>query len=334
MKTISIRHRHTDVVLYTTEVEDSDPAPIRTALQRAISARGNLAGAYLARANLARANLNDANLDGAYLADANLDGAYLNGANLARANLNDANLDGAYLADANLDGADLNGANLDGADLTGANLDGADLTGANLDGAYLTGANLAGADLTGANLARANLAGADLDGAYLTGANLARANLAGANLARADLDGAYLDGAYLDGARNVPDGVTATSPAEPYKRPTAPAEIVARYRERHPEVPVIEQLDSKILHAVTEGGGTLKMDAWHTCETTHCRAGWAIHLAGAAGRDLERQHGPQRAGSMIYRASTGRVPWFFAPNDVALEDIKRCAAAEAATVEP
>jgi hypothetical protein len=74
------------------------------------------------------------------------------------------------------------------------------------------------------------------------------------------------------------------------------------------------------------------MGHWHdeSCRTTHCRAGWAIHLAGAAGYALEKQHGPQRAGAMLYRASTGRAPHFFASNERALEDIRRCAELEGA----
>lgn len=48
--------------------------------------------------------------------------------------------------------------------------------------------------------------------------------------------------------------------------------------------------------------------------------------AGKAGYELEEKLGPHRAGAMIYRASTGRVPHFYATTERALEDIKRCAA--------
>ncbi len=168
--------------------------------------------------------------------------------------------------------------------------------------------------------ARADLAGADLTRAYLADANLADADLAGAYLAGADLAGAY-----LAGAKNLPSGIAAVDPPEPYSRSTSAAEHAQRYRARHPEVPVVEDLDKKILEMVTVGGGTLEMESWHRCETTHCRAGWAITLAGPAGHQLELQHGPQRAGAMIYRASTGTVPHFFASNEDALEDLRRCA---------
>ena len=251
----------------------------------------------------ARADLADAYLADAYLAGADLADAYLAGADLARADLAGADLAGAYLA--------------------GADLAGADLAGADLADAYLAGADLARADLAGADLARADLAGADLARADLAGAYLARADLAGADLAGADLAGAY-----LAGARNIPAGTQARDPAEPYvRRPDAEtrAARMQRFRERNPDVPVIEALDAKILTAVTSGTGKLDMSSWHKCETTHCRAGWAINLAGAAGKALEDKCGPRRAGTMIYRASTGRVPHFFATTERAMEDIKRCA---------
>ncbi|WP_235202947.1 pentapeptide repeat-containing protein [Bordetella bronchiseptica] len=207
---------------------------------------------------------------------------------------------------------------------------------ANLAGAYLARANLADANLAGAYLARADLADANLAGAYLARANLADANLAGAYLADAYLADAYLAGAdladaNLADARNLPVGTEATSPAEPYQRDTRPAvernaARAARFRERNPTVPVVEALDAKILSAIENGSGGLEMGAWHTCETTHCRAGWAVHLAGEAGYALEREHGPQYAGRMIYMASVGRAPHFFASNERAMADLREQAA--------
>jgi hypothetical protein len=249
----------------------------------------------------------------------------------AGAYLADAYLEDAYLARADLAGADLAGADLAGAYLAGAYLERADLAGADLAGAYLAGADLAGAYLAGAYLEDAYLARANLAGAYLEDAYLARADLAGADLAGADLAGAY-----LAGARNVPDGTTATNPAEPYQRAITledraarRATAAVRFRERNPDVPVIEQIDAKILAAIT-GGGELQMNSWHgesgACGTTHCRAGWAIHLAGDAGQSLEKKYGPERAGAMIYRAAVGYRPHFFASNEAAREDIRRCAA--------
>jgi hypothetical protein len=231
----------------------------------------------------------------AYLDGANLTGANLTGANLAHAYLAHANLTGAYLAHANLTGADLNYAYLDGAYLDGANLTGANLTGANLAHAYLNYANLTDANLTGADLAHA----------YLNYANLTDANLTGAT--RTDDSGAE-----FEARRKMPCAQRAED-----------------YRRRHPDVPVVAKLDQRILDAIA-AGGSLEMGAWHTCETTHCRAGWAIHFAGKEGAGLEAQYTPAVAGRMIYLASTGRAPHFYSTNARALEDIRRCAAEDAA----
>jgi hypothetical protein len=177
------------------------------------------------------------------------------------------------------------------------------------------------ADLAGANLAGANLADADL-----ADANLARAYLARANLARADLADAI----------GLPAATEKTDPPEPYVRTTTPEQRAARaaarmerYRKRNPDVPVVPALDRRILEVIEAGKGELNMSAWHSCETTHCRAGWAIQLAGAAGKKLEEEHGPHQAGRMIYLASTGRAPHFFATNERAMEDIRARAAEQA-----
>ena len=333
---IEIKHRSTGAVLWSGEDES-----LRAAVVATVKARAYLADAYLAGANLADADLSGADLSGAYLTDADLAGA-----NLTRADLSGAYLAGAYLTDADLSGANLTRADLSRADLSGAYLSGADLSGANL-----ADANLADADLSGADLSGAYLTGADLMRAYLADANLMRANLADADLTRADLSGADLTRADLSGAdltradlmranltraRNVPDLATREEPTEPYARTSNRsradyAAAAAAYRARHPEVPVVEDLDAKILAAIGRPGCSLDMGAWHQCETTHCRAGWAIHLAGKSGYDLEKNMGdPALAGRAIYRASTGRSPHFYATNERALADIRRCAEEDAA----
>jgi len=99
-----------------------------------------------------------------------------------------------------------------------------------------------------------------------------------------------------------------------------------------PTIPVIADIHRKVYEAVTAPGNKLQMDRWHACQTTHCRAGWVVHLAGEAGYALERFHGPLLAGQLIYRESgylinPGR---FFDSNEEALEDMKRLAEQEAA----
>jgi len=57
------------------------------------------------------------------------------------------------------------------------------------------------------------------------------------------------------------------------------------------------------------------------------------YLGDADLRGAKRRHGPRRAGAMIYRASTGRVPHFFATDARALADIRERAAEQAARTE-
>jgi hypothetical protein len=76
----------------------------------------------------------------------------------------------------------------------------------------------------------------------------------------------------------------------------------------------------------------LDMGAWHSCETTHCRAGWVVHLAGKEGYALEKRTSTLFAAMQIYKVSSPiRVspPRFFESNEVALADMERCAREEA-----
>ena len=72
------------------------------------------------------------------------------------------------------------------------------------------------------------------------------------------------------------------------------------------------------------------MSDWHTCDTTHCRAGWIVHLAGAAGYALEARHNTELAAMLIARESGAPInPARFYDNDAyALADMKRMAGVE------
>jgi len=163
------------------------------------------------------------------------------------------------------------------------------------------------ADLCGAHLRYANLRGVYLSGVYLRdvdlrGANLRGTDLSGANLRGADLSGANLSGVYLRGAD----------------------------LSGAPECLKIKNIHQTILQA-TEKEGALCMSDWHTCKTTHCRAGWVVQLAGDAGKVLEFSIGTPAAASFIYMISDPKlekIPDFYASNDEAMEDIKRLAELE------
>jgi len=74
--------------------------------------------------------------------------------------------------------------------------------------------------------------------------------------------------------------------------------------------------------------GAFDMGTWHnSCGTTHCRAGWAVHLAGEAGYALERRTSSEFAAMQIYKASGYLISplRFYESNEVALADMKRLA---------
>ena len=95
-------------------------------------------------------------------------------------------------------------------------------------------------------------------------------------------------------------------------------------------IPVIKNIHKKIYKAASKKG-CLDMGTWHTCQTTHCRAGWTVHLAGDAGYELERQTTPLFAAMQIYKASGYQISpcRFFDSNEKALEDMKKLATTKA-----
>ena len=95
-----------------------------------------------------------------------------------------------------------------------------------------------------------------------------------------------------------------------------------------PPTPKIENIHAAIFAAVS-APKALDMSAWHTCGTTHCRAGWTVHLAGEAGYALERFHNTALAAQLIYEASGYKINpgRFYDNNAEALADMKKLAEA-------
>ena len=54
----------------------------------------------------------------------------------------------------------------------------------------------------------------------------------------------------------------------------------------------------KVAQAALESPESLDNSNWHTCATTHCIAGWAVHLADG-GYELEKRVGPRTAGLLL-----------------------------------
>ena len=96
------------------------------------------------------------------------------------------------------------------------------------------------------------------------------------------------------------------------------------------DIPKIDNIHQKVLEATMEEGA-LDMDEWHTCETTHCRAGWVVHLAGEDGKKLEEKTDTPLAALLIYKKSSQiRVSprRFYDSEYIAMRDIERCAREE------
>ena len=96
-----------------------------------------------------------------------------------------------------------------------------------------------------------------------------------------------------------------------------------------PSIPVVPDLHRRVYEAAS-APSALDMSDWHTCKTTHCRAGWIVHLAGAAGYALEAHHNAELAAMLIARESGAPInPARFYDNDAdALADMKRMAGLE------
>ena len=95
------------------------------------------------------------------------------------------------------------------------------------------------------------------------------------------------------------------------------------------EVPVIANFHKRIYEAASVPPEALNMSTWHTCETTHCRAGWAVFLAGKDGKALESRFNTELAAMMIYDASDLGYKInpcrFYDSNEDALADMKKLA---------
>jgi hypothetical protein len=75
-----------------------------------------------------------------------------------------------------------------------------------------------------------------------------------------------------------------------------------------------------VIEAALSTPESLEMGSWHTCETTHCLAGWAVHLSGAAGKALEVTTSPSVAGALL---APSLAHLFYVSNKKALEALPK-----------
>ena len=74
------------------------------------------------------------------------------------------------------------------------------------------------------------------------------------------------------------------------------------------DVPKIDDIH-RVVYEAASRPGALDMEVWHSrCGTAHCRAGWIVDLAGAAGAALEKKLGTSAAAALIYQASDPEIP--------------------------
>ena len=94
---------------------------------------------------------------------------------------------------------------------------------------------------------------------------------------------------------------------------------------------MIDNIHQRVFEAASQPEA-LNMGDWHTCDTTHCRAGWVTFLAGPEGKALENKTSTLFAAMQIYKRSSPEIkvfpPRFFEDNETALADMKRCAELE------
>lgn len=73
---------------------------------------------------------------------------------------------------------------------------------------------------------------------------------------------------------------------------------------------------------VNQEGCALEMQSWHTCNTTHCIAGWAV-IIHPQGLELEEKYGTSAAAALIFNASAvNPIPNFYASNEDAMAWLK------------
>ena len=90
------------------------------------------------------------------------------------------------------------------------------------------------------------------------------------------------------------------------------------YEDYEIKIPLLKNLNSEVLASVLSNGNKLEMELVHVCKTTHCRAGWTIHVCGKQGYQLEKEcENWEEAASLILKANypDRDLPSFYSSNE-------------------
>lgn len=87
-----------------------------------------------------------------------------------------------------------------------------------------------------------------------------------------------------------------------------------------PSPEIAAQRIRAVAGAVLRDPAALDMSDWHSCETVHSLAGWAIRQAGEEGARLEDEVGPAAAGAILLGLEAAHM--FYTDNETALQWLK------------
>lgn len=160
--------------------------------------------------------------------------------------------------------------------------------------------NLGNALFDDAMLPRSSFDCSDLISTRFYGTNLRRASFSGTRLINVDFHGAQVQHASL-------------TSSDCLKTPR--------------DLPIVRDASTRLLEVaqtvLQDSDLRLCMSEWHTCHSTHCIAGWAIHLAGPLGELLEAEFGPANAG--LFLLGPEAASHFFVDEEAALDFLHRIA---------
>ena len=82
-----------------------------------------------------------------------------------------------------------------------------------------------------------------------------------------------------------------------------------------------ESINAKVKSILEITGNKLVMDSYHTCGTTHCRAGWEI-MIHPQGQELEKHFSSWMAATIIHRKSEGDFVDYFATEKEVMKELR------------